>query len=166
MNIGNLKVNDAGTFVGRIVTVGINLMVALRAVESNNDRAPRFEVFGRDSAQAPWSQVGALWEQTSNTTGEAFLQGQIDYPSMPKPLAILLFTQDDGSYNVAWTRPKDRSSIGRNGAPQTAGDGLGESTSGAQAGFDPETTAKGTGRKAKANAFTDGNGDAQDGLNV
>ena len=66
--------------------------------------------------------VGGLWEKTaSNGTGN-FLQGQIDDPSFDAPLSIALFTQDDGSLNVAWSRQRRRgeAAFGESGAP--AGD--------------------------------------------
>jgi uncharacterized protein (DUF736 family) len=46
-------------------------------------------------------------EQTSKTTGECFLQGRIDDPSMAR-LSISAFRQSDGSYNVVWL-PRRRS---------------------------------------------------------
>lgn len=110
MNIGNLKANESGVLVGRITTVALALTIALRPVQSNNDRAPKFEILALGANRA-WVQVGALFELTSNSTGEAFLQGKIDDPSMANPLYIACFRQDDGSYNVAWSRPTRRRDV-------------------------------------------------------
>jgi uncharacterized protein (DUF736 family) len=71
---------------------------------SNHPNAPRYEICTRSPAGAA-VQIGALWEQTSKTTGECFLQGRIDDPSMARPLAISAFRQSDGSYNVAGCAP-------------------------------------------------------------
>lgn len=94
-------------------------------------------------------KVGALWQYASNETGEVFLSGRIDDPSLDKPLDVALFNQDDGSYNVAWRRPKAKRSLpaatnDENSLPslpgfgeeseedqRPGGDGLGESTYGA-----------------------------------
>ena len=160
MNIGNLKANEAGIFMGRITTIGVNLLIALREVESNNDRAPRFEVHGRDNAQSPFCQVGALWEQTSNSSGEVFLQGSIDYPSLAKALPIAMFRQDDGSYNVAWSRPANRSTMAKNASPQNGSDGLGESTSGdAELPFGNKAKRKGKGVDFGGEAFRNADGE-------
>ena len=148
MNIGNLKINEEGIFVGRITTLAFTATVALREFTSNNDKAPAYDVMALSADRRSWVKVGALWEYASNETGEMFLSGRIDDPSLDKPLDISLFNQDDGSYNVAWRRPKakrslptatnDESSLpslpgfGEDSEEQRpAGDGLGESTYGA-----------------------------------
>jgi uncharacterized protein (DUF736 family) len=108
MNIGTIRANDRGALTGSIATLTVAMNFALRGVASNHPNAPRYEICTRSPAGAA-VQIGALWEQTSKTTGECFLQGRIDDPSMPRPLAISAFRQDDGSYNVAWLRPQRRS---------------------------------------------------------
>jgi uncharacterized protein (DUF736 family) len=77
MNIGSIKQNDAGIFVGKIATLAIAMTVALREVHSANPKAPKFEVLALSASRA-WVQVGALFELFSNGTGEAFLNGKIE----------------------------------------------------------------------------------------
>ncbi|KUR74200.1 DUF736 domain-containing protein [Novosphingobium sp. Fuku2-ISO-50] len=108
MNIGTIRANDRGALTGSIATLTVAMSFALRGAASNHPNAPRYEICTRSPAGAA-VQIGALWEQTSKTTGECFLQGRIDDPSMARPLAISAFRQDDGSYNVAWLRPQRRS---------------------------------------------------------
>ena len=43
-NIGNLKKNSDGVFIGRIDTVAFSNVVALRPVISQNEAAPKYEV--------------------------------------------------------------------------------------------------------------------------
>ena len=106
MNIGNLKMNR-GSYVGTISTLKLQMSVALKAVESTNENAPKYEVHaGAPTGQ--YVQVGALWEKSSNKTGEAFLQGRIDDPSLSAPVNITAFRQDDASYNVVWQRPRSQ----------------------------------------------------------
>jgi uncharacterized protein (DUF736 family) len=149
MNIGNLKTNEEGIFVGRITTLAFTATVALREFTSNNDKAPAYDVMALSADRRSWVKVGALWEYASNETGEMFLSGRIDDPSLDKPLDVALFNQDDGSYNVAWRRPKAKRSLptatnDESALPslpgfdeegeqeqRPAGDGLGESTYGA-----------------------------------
>lgn len=150
MNIGSLKANEEGTLIGRVTTLGFNAVVALREVNSSNERAPAFDMMGLSADRRTWVRIGALWEYHSNETGEAFLSGRIDDPSLDKPLDVAMFRQEDGSLNVSWRRPQRRRaapSFGSNDAlppmppagsddgaehtgagAATGGDGLGEST--------------------------------------
>jgi uncharacterized protein (DUF736 family) len=126
--------------------MAVAMTIALKPVNSNNPKAPRFEIHALTPARK-WIQVGALFELFSNNTGEAFLNGKIDDPSMTAPLQISAFSQDDGSYNIVWSRPTRRrdvtsqlaakqddmpafdmgeDSTGTSGA--STSDGLGEST--------------------------------------
>ena len=105
MNIGTIRANERGHLTGSIATLAVAMTFALRPIEASNPKAPRYEICTRNPAGVH-VQVGALWEQTSKATGECFLQGRIDDPSMSRPLAISAFRQTDGSYNVAWLRPR------------------------------------------------------------
>lgn len=107
MNIGSIKQNDSGIYMGRISTFAVAMTIALKAVNSSNPKAPRFEIHALTPART-WVQVGALFELFSNNTGEAFLNGRIDDPSLNAPLQISAFHQDDGSYNIVWSRPTRR----------------------------------------------------------
>lgn len=145
MNIGSIKQNDSGVFIGRVDTMTVAMTIALKPVNSNNPKAPRFEIHALTPARK-WIQVGALFELFSNNTGEAFLNGKIDDPSMNAPLQISAFQQDDGSYNIVWSRPTRRRDVtaqlaakqddmpafgmgeGPTSSDGAAIDGLGEST--------------------------------------
>lgn len=52
MNIGTIKQNDAGVFVGKISTLAISIVIALRAVQSSNPKAPKYEVLALSDARA------------------------------------------------------------------------------------------------------------------
>lgn len=132
MNIGELTKNANGFYTGKIVTRTLSMVLALRELHSPNVNAPRFEVFERASHGA-WVKVGALWEQTGKETGEAFLQGSVDDPSMDKPLSIACFMRDDGSYAVAWSRPRRDRSIPVSQGPSGGDDA---NDDGGQAGLD------------------------------
>ncbi|WP_233203701.1 DUF736 family protein [Novosphingobium sp. HII-3] len=168
MNIGNLKLNEQGTPVGRIVTLGFNAVVALREVISNKERAPAFDVMGLSADRRTWVKIGAVWEYSANGSGEVFFSGRVDDPSLEKALDVALFRQEDGSYNVSWRRPQRKREMpavagsdsalppmppagpedehGSEQAP-AAGDGLGESTAPA-----PKTPARGKQQKEPENA--------------
>ena len=149
MNIGTIKQNDSGVYMGRISTLAVAMTIALKPVTSQNPKAPRFEIHALTPGRT-WVQVGAFFELHSNNTGEAFLNGRIDDPSLASPLQVSAFRQDDGSYNVVWSRPTRRRDVtsqlaakqdelppfggddtGDDTGPDTGlgSDGLGESTS-------------------------------------
>lgn len=139
-NIGYLKLNPQGVFMGKIVTLALSVNIALRSVQSDNERAPKFEVMGRNP-QGEWVQIGALYEQFMSTSGEAFLQGSISDPSFAT-LYFACFSQDDGSYAIAWRAANKRRDVpvGR------ADDGLGESD--ASLPFDPTPKGRKGGKAA------------------
>ena len=136
MNIGQLKPNAAGVFLGKIQTAALDLNIGLRPVESRNPAAPKFDVMVRNRS-GQFLPIGGLWEKTANNGAGNFLQGQIDDPSFEAPLSIALFAQDDGSLNVAWSRPRRR--MGRSladlGVQDPANDTFDQGEGGFGAGF-------------------------------
>lgn len=138
MNIGEFR-NVNGRLLGSIATRTIDLpRLGLREVESTNDRAPVYEILALNVGNR-WVQIGALWEAVAkNTTGEVFLQGSIDDPSLPEPLPIALFGSDEEGFRVAWRRPQPRDAFAplNRGGPRrddegAASGGFGDSTAGA-----------------------------------
>lgn len=137
MNIGEFK-DVNGRIQGWIATRTIDLpKLGLRQVQSMHERAPVFEILALNVGNR-WVQVGALWEAVAkNTTGEVFLQGSIDDPSLGEPLPIALFGSKEEGFRVAWRRPQPRDAFApsqgggqrRDYAPQGEG-GFGDSTAG------------------------------------
>jgi hypothetical protein len=66
-----------------------------------------FKKMGQTCARA-WVRVGALFELASRESGLIFYNGKIEDPSFAQPLYVSLFQQQDGSYNVVWSRPSRR----------------------------------------------------------
>jgi hypothetical protein len=111
-----------------------------------------------------------LFELSSNSTGETFLNGKIEDPSLDKPLYISAFRQEDGSYNIVWSRPTRRRDAPTDavaaddglpplpGADEPAapapagGDGLGESSADGAFGGEP---AQGGGRRRRTPEMAD-----------
>ena len=101
MNIGTFALKN-GQLIGSIATLTVDLArLGLRPVESTNEKAPAFEIMALNVARK-WVQVGALWEATSNSTGEVFYQGSLDDPSLPEKMAIMVFGDDEDGYRVVW----------------------------------------------------------------
>ncbi|WP_404337902.1 DUF736 domain-containing protein [Sphingomonas sp. MMS12-HWE2-04] len=138
MNIGEFAAVN-GRLLGSIATRTIDLpQLGLRKVESANDRAPLYEILALNVGNR-WVQIGALWEAVAkHTTGEVFLQGTIDDPSLSEPLPIALFGAEQEGFRVAWRRPQPRDAFapvsranGARGDGHGSGDGFGDSTAGA-----------------------------------
>ncbi len=146
MNIGEFK-NVDGRLMGSIATRTIDLpKIGLRAVESHNDKAPAYEVVALNVGRR-WVQIGALWQASSNTSGEMFLQGSLDDPSLPEPLPIALFGSDEDGYRVAWRRAQRRDDFGSGGRMSRRDDamssGAGSASSAGQGGFGESTAGNG-----------------------
>lgn len=145
MNIGEIRVVN-GRLEGQLATRTIDLpRIGLRKVESMNPRAPVYEILALNVARR-WVQVGALWEATTKKTGEVFLAGNIDDPSLPEPLQVALFRQEEGGYSIAWRRDTLRSDFGSTGFGPADCDrmepaGGGERYAGGQDGGFGESTA-------------------------
>jgi uncharacterized protein (DUF736 family) len=109
MNIGELKLNGAGVYMGKIQTATLDLVVGLRPVNSRN-AAAKYDVMVR-AKNGQFIPVGGLWEKTANNGGGTFLQGQIDDPSFEAPLSIALLRRpmarstSPGRARVAGPRP-------------------------------------------------------------
>ena len=108
MNIGHIA-NRNGQLVGTIATLTLALSVELVAVQSNHPAAPKYEIHARNVAGNK-VQIGALWEQTATRTGESYLSGNISDPSFQK-IWLTAFRQQDGSYNVDWSRPRRKAAF-------------------------------------------------------
>lgn len=137
MNIGEFQTRNNALY-GSIATVTVDLpKLGLRPVQSDNSKAPTFEIMALNVAKR-WVQIGALWEQKSNSTGEIFYQGKLDDPSLSEPLQIMLFGDDVDGYRVVWVRPEvrrenmDGTRQNRRAARQDDGFGTGNATTDGQ----------------------------------
>ncbi|MBA4090097.1 MAG: DUF736 domain-containing protein [Sphingobium sp.] len=135
MNIGEITLQK-GRLMGAIATRSLDLPeVGLRPVQSDHERAPLYEIVTRNVG-GRWVQIGALWSEIRKATGEEYLQGSIDDPSLPEAIPIALFGNTTEGYRVAWKRPQPRDNF----APaarrtqeggRTERGGFGDSTAGA-----------------------------------
>lgn len=118
MNIGSFARNATGHIVGKVSTLTVDLNIGLKPIRSDNPNAPKFEILALSAARQ-WVRVGAFFEVAARESGLVFLQGTIEDPSFAQPLYVTAFRQDDGSYNVVWSRPTRRRALPTD---MTAGD--------------------------------------------
>ena len=104
MNIGSIAKNSTGHLVGKISTLTVELVVALRPVHSQNPNAPKFEVMALSAARA-WVRVGALFELASKESGLIFLNGKIEDPSLSAPLYVRKHRIRSGEQTITVTVP-------------------------------------------------------------
>jgi uncharacterized protein (DUF736 family) len=117
MNIGSIKQNDNGIYMGRISTLAVAMTIALRAEQPEPEgaalRGPRARPqpqlgAGRRALRAPLEQHRRSSSTAASTT-----------PSLAAPLQVSCFRQDDGSYNVVWSRPTRRRDVSQQLAAKT-----------------------------------------------
>lgn len=120
MEIGRFTIASNGHFMGSIATLTVDLpRLALKETNSTNERAPTYEIFA-PNVNKRWVKVGALWEVSANSTGELYLQGHIEDPSLAERLYIACFkSPEDGSYGIAWNRNDPTKSGGFGSAKKT-----------------------------------------------
>ncbi len=104
MNIGSVRHNENGSISGFIRSLTLDVSIVLRPVTRTNDRSPSFDILARN-VRDRFITIGALWEKASKLHGEIYYRGQIDDPSLPEPLQIAAFPQEDGSMNIVFSRP-------------------------------------------------------------
>lgn len=131
-NIGFLNADQNGKFIGKIETLAFTNVIGIVPIAKTKENSPAFDVYAKASANN-WVKIGALWEQTSRSSGESFYQGRIDDPSMARPMDIALFSNREGGFNIAWTRRRTRQDMpiahdGNGAMGENVSDGLGVST--------------------------------------
>jgi len=99
-NIGTFK--KTGTdYQGEIVTMSVqtkNVRIVPEDTQAN-DNAPSHRVFvGR-------AEIGAAWTKRSSE-GREYLSLKLDDPSFTAPIFANLFDDEDGSYNLIWSRAR------------------------------------------------------------
>lgn len=99
-NIGTFK-KTGNEYQGEIVTMSVqtkNVRIVPEDTQGN-DNAPSHRVFvGR-------AEIGAAWTKRSSE-GRDYLSLKLDDPSFTAPIFANLFDDEDGSYNLIWSRAR------------------------------------------------------------
>ncbi|NGX94725.1 MAG: DUF736 domain-containing protein [Candidatus Afipia apatlaquensis] len=101
-NIGTFTKNEAGAFIGEIVTLSFQAKNVRLIPETNraNENAPSHRAYvGR-------AEIGAAWPKRSAEQRD-YLSVKLDDPSFNAPIYANLFNDEEGdSYTLIWSRPQ------------------------------------------------------------
>jgi len=99
-NIGTFK-KVGNDYQGEILTMSVQTKNVRITPEDSmaNENAPSHRVFvGR-------AEIGAAWAKRSSE-GRDYLSVKLDDPSFTAPIFANLFDDEDGSYNLIWSRAR------------------------------------------------------------
>lgn len=102
-NIGSFK-KVGNDYQGEILTMSVQTKNVRITPEDSlaNENAPSHRVFvGR-------AEIGAAWAKRSSE-GRDYLSVKLDDPSFTAPIFANLFDDEDGSYNLIWSRARKSS---------------------------------------------------------
>ncbi|MEL6688268.1 MAG: DUF736 domain-containing protein [Pseudomonadota bacterium] len=110
MQIGHFTKTENGTFSGTLET----LMLArdidfIPAKTSENDKAPDYRIVTADSGL----EIGAGWNHIAKSTDKPYIKVKLDDPSFANTIWAALTAQDEGGFQLLWSRPNGKSSEGK-----------------------------------------------------
>ncbi len=88
-NIGKLKVQDDGTYLGELHTLKHQFPLQMIPCESSSDRHPVYRVYSRKT------EIGAAWENVAQETGLVYYTLRLNDPSFDRPIYTQLFQDKD-----------------------------------------------------------------------
>lgn len=102
-NIGTFTSTSNG-FAGTINTLTLrNIKARFERVENPSDKGPHFRIFSGSA------ELGAGWQNVSETTGLDYLSVKLDDPSFPAPIyATLAEVEGQEGLQLIWSRPSRR----------------------------------------------------------
>jgi len=100
--IGTFK-RSASEIIGDINTLGVSAQNVRIVKEQGplNDDAPTHRVF------AGRAEIGVGWEKTSRENRD-YISLKLDDPSFPAPINANLFSDDDETFNLIWSRNRSQ----------------------------------------------------------
>jgi len=105
MKIGNFTKTDDGEFTGNIQTLTVSQkIIFIRIDDKGSEKSPDYKILVDGSYQ----EIGAGWNATSKDDNP-YIKTKLDDPSFPNTLWGALTANDEGEYNLFWTRPKTSS---------------------------------------------------------
>ena len=97
--IGTLTRDDSGAYVGKILTLTINVKATMKPAPKDNEKAPDYRVTASGGVE-----FGAGWTKAARETGAEYLSVKLDDPSFPAPIYATLVQGDNGEHRLIWSR--------------------------------------------------------------
>ena len=97
--IGNFTKRDT-KITGKIRTLTLDATLPFLPNENQTTaESPAYRIFHSNK-----SEIGAAWEKTAEATGRKYLSVRLDDPTFAGPLYASLLEQEDGTFNLIWSR--------------------------------------------------------------
>ncbi|WP_027711201.1 DUF736 domain-containing protein [Dickeya chrysanthemi] len=98
-NIGTFTAQTNG-FTGTVRTLTLNVKVKFVPNDRSGDSVPDYRI-----QTAGGYDIGAAWKKISQAE-RPYLSVTLDDPSLPATIYARLIEDDDGTYNLIWSRSK------------------------------------------------------------
>ena len=101
MNLGTFTKDETGIFTGTALTLINRFDLEIRPVEVVGN-GPEFRIYRQGTAL----EVGFARHEFGKKSGKAYLNMLIDTPELPQGVWMALVREEDGSYQLKWSRPR------------------------------------------------------------
>ncbi|MFC3396376.1 DUF736 domain-containing protein [Brenneria rubrifaciens] len=98
-NIGTFTAQSNG-FTGTIHTLTLNVKAKFIPIDSSSEHAPDYRIQSTGGYD-----IGAAWKKISQTK-RSYLSVILDDPSFPSIIYARLIEEENGAYNLIWSRSK------------------------------------------------------------
>jgi len=112
MNLGTFTKDENGVLSGTAATLTLSFDLDVRPIEQVGG-GPQFRVYRRGTD----IEVGFARQEFGKRSGKSYLNMLIDSPEFPQAIWTALVREEDGSYQLKWSRPR-RSRKAANGPLQ------------------------------------------------
>jgi len=116
MNLGTFTKNENGTITGTATTLISSFDLEYRPIEEKVGNSPDFRLYRKGTD----IEVGFARHEFGKKSGKAYLNTLIDTPELAKAIWAALVKEEDGSYQLKWSRSRPaKKSASQNGSADT-----------------------------------------------
>ena len=101
MNLGTFTKQENGALIGTATTLTSSFDLEVRPIEVVGN-SPEFRVY----RQGTEVEVGFARHEFGKKSGKPYLNMLIDTPEFPQAIWTALVREEDGSYQLKWSRPR------------------------------------------------------------
>ncbi|WP_340150658.1 DUF736 family protein [uncultured Sneathiella sp.] len=120
MNLGTFTKHENGTISGTATTLLNSFDIEYRPIEEKVGNSPDFRLY-RSGTDV---EVGFARHEFGKKSGKAYLNTMIDTPELSKAIWGALVKEEDGSYQLKWSRSRPKKNgVSQNGSADTSSAG-------------------------------------------